>query len=54
MGESMSTIRRIIWKLTWREKLCESCSNAKIVSNFSPCYGCKLGSNYEKESKNIK
>lgn len=46
MGEFL---RRILWKLTWRSKLCSSCSNIKIVSNYSPCYGCKLGCNYEKE-----
>ena len=43
----ISVIRSAIWRLTWRKKLCLSCSNLEIVSNYSPCYQCKRGCNYE-------
>ena len=46
----LSTIRDIIWALTWRKKLCRHCENILCVSNHSPCYQCILGSNYKENS----
>lgn len=43
----MNIIRKIIWKLSWRKKLCTSCLYLKSLSNHSPCYECRLGSEYE-------
>lgn len=47
----MNIIRNIIWRLTWRKKLCWKCSNVLCVSNHSPCYQCVLGCNYEENSQ---
>lgn len=33
--------------LFWRKKLCHKCRNIYCVSNYSPCYTCKKGSNYQ-------
>lgn len=41
-------IHKIIWKLTWKKKLCVNCLYLKSVSNHSPCYECNFGGNYEK------
>lgn len=42
-----SIIQTIVWRFTWRNKLCPRCSNLEVVGNYSPCYQCKLGCNYE-------
>ncbi len=39
-------IKGIIWKLTWRKELCHTCENLQCVSNFGPCYSCRVGSQY--------
>ena len=41
------SIRNMLFSLTWRKKLCPSCANLLCVSNFSPCYTCTKGCNYE-------
>ena len=41
-------ICNIIWKLTWRKKLCPSCLYLKSISNHSFCCECMYGCNYEK------
>lgn len=43
----MKLLKKIIWALTWRRKLCPFCENLKCISNFSPCYQCRQGSEYE-------
>ena len=45
----MGVIKRFIFILTWHKKLCVSCVNLKVIGNYSPCYGCRLGSNYKQE-----
>ena len=45
----MGLIKQIIFKLTWRRKLCKSCSNQFVVGNYGPCYSCKLGSKYSEK-----
>lgn len=45
----MSIIRNIIWKLSWRKRLCTGYLYLKSVSNHNPCYECKLGSEYERK-----
>lgn len=42
----MNLIKRILWALTWRRRLCKYCANLESVSNFSPCYSCRRGSEY--------
>lgn len=42
----MEKLKEIIWALTWRKKLCKNCENLQSVSNFSPCYSCRKGSEY--------
>lgn len=37
----------IIRLVTWRQRICTMCKYYKLVSNHSPCYGCKRGSNLE-------
>lgn len=42
-----SYIKKIIWALTWRRKLCKNCDGLFAVGNFGPCYSCRQGSNFE-------
>lgn len=37
--------------LFWRERLCPHCANLQSVSNFSPCYRCRRGSEYREDRK---
>lgn len=46
------TIKRLIFRLTWRRKMCPSCLYLTCVSNWSPCYKCVLGGQWER--KNVK
>lgn len=51
-GRRMTIIAKVkseIRHIGWRKRYCPSCSNLKLLSNFSPCYGCKYGNNYEKQ-----
>lgn len=43
----MNPLKRILWALTWRRRLCKYCTNLESVSNFSPCYSCRRGSEYK-------
>lgn len=39
-------MRAILEKLFCRRRFCACCVNQMRVSNFSPCYTCKQGSNF--------
>lgn len=43
----IARIKKILWKLTWRRKLCRECSNIFCIGNHGPCYSCREGSNFE-------
>lgn len=41
-------IKKAIWKLTWRKKLCCDCSYNYAIGNNVPCWECIEGSEFEK------
>jgi len=45
----IARVKSAIRHIGWRKRYCPSCSNLKLLSNFSPCYGCKYGNNYERQ-----
>ena len=47
-------IRKLLNRIFWKRKLCPFCANLTAVSNHSPCYSCKKGSNWVKEEEVIK
>ena len=49
----MNLLKRILWALTWRRRLCKYCANLESVSNFSPCYSCRRGSEYEGKEERL-
>ena len=40
-------LSNIYQHFSWRNRMCPHCRFRTCVSNFSPCYGCKKGSNEE-------
>lgn len=41
-------IKKLLYKICWRRKVCPNCVNLELVGNYSPCYSCECGSNFEK------
>lgn len=45
----ISMLKKLIWKLTWRRKLCGDCVYNYAFGNNTPCHGeCKEGSCFER------
>lgn len=45
-------IKRMWRDLTWKKRACPTCINNDCVSNYSPCYTCYKGSNYDERRFN--
>jgi len=51
--KAINKIKKMIQDRKWKNRYCPSCSNLALLSNYSPCYGCKKGNRYEKIEKII-
>lgn len=42
-----TAIHDIVWFFTWRRKLCHHCTHVVCIGNYSPCFSCHRGENFE-------